>query len=147
MNDVTKDQLPSSSPLTSGMTSLEAVLERACRQVLASFDLADSIDAISNNYGQNQAFNRAVALMGVSAKAGTALAKMKSEFRAKFEVTKRNIAPGADPALEAARRAGDEAYWARWEKTFAKAMEDDAAERKSEEGDPPQDSGGSNSEK
>lgn len=145
MTDVTKDQLPSSPPLTSGMTSLEAVLERACREVADSFDRAH--DSGRNTNRQDHAFNRAIALMGVSAKAGIALAKMKSEFRAKFEVTKRNIAPGADPALEAARRAGDEAYWARWEKTFAKAMEDDAAERKSEEGDPPQDSGGSNSEK
>ncbi|MEI9886937.1 MAG: hypothetical protein WDN08_10660 [Rhizomicrobium sp.] len=84
----------------------------------------------------------------MSAKAGLALAKMRAEFSANFQVTKRTMAPGPDPALEYAKRAGDEAFWKRWRETFAREESAEGAEEEGEEemgeGDPLSDSGGSN---
>ena len=146
MSETTDERPPTKVPLTSGMTSLEAALARACREAEEHFDLAHSIDRNKDDYGHDQAFNRAIALIGVSAKAGMALAKMKSEFSAKFNVTRRNIQPGPDPALEAARRAGDKAYWEKWSAVFARE-EEKCRQIEAEEGAPPQDSEGSNTEK
>ncbi len=130
----------SSPPLTSGMASLEAALARACRAVQESFDRAHESDAGD----RDQAFDRAIALMGVSAKAGLALAKMRAEFYANFQVTKRTMPPGPDPALEYAKRAGDEAFWKRWRETYARGSGADEEEEDEGEGDPLSDSGGSN---
>ncbi len=144
MSDAKSERSPPHPPLTSGMASLEAALARTCREVQESFDRARDGD----DGDRDQAFNRAIALMGVSAKAGLALAKMRAEFSANFQVTKRTMAPGPDPALEYAKRAGDEAVWKRGRETFAREESAEVAEEEGEEemgeGDPLSDSGGSN---
>ncbi len=138
-------------PPSRAMTSLEASLEHCCDTVRQSLELAHSIDPRDDASAQDKAFARALEFMKVSARAGLALAKVKSEFTANFNVTRRTIPPGPDPVLEEARRAGDAKFWTKWRETFAvedaraEAAADDADDDTGEgEGVPPSNFGGSN---
>jgi hypothetical protein len=133
-------------PPSRAVTSLEASLEHCCDTVRQSLELAHGIDPHEDAPGQDKAFARALEFMKVSARAGLALAKVKSEFTANFNVTRRTIQPGPDPALEEARRAGDAKFWAKWHETFAReeARADEAEEACDGEGVPPSNFRGSN---
>ncbi len=139
-------------PVSHAARALEANLAHCSDMVRQSLEQASALTRPEDRDAQDQAFARALAFIKASAKVGLALAKVKSEFTATFNVNKRTIEPGPDPAVVFARQAGDEAFWQRWTETFHRAQESDAAEAAreteavevAEQGDTPSNFGGSN---
>ncbi len=134
---MTKDFVdPSGEPPANSVASLEATLAQCSTTVRESLERARSLEEGCDIYERDKNYERALGYAQAIARVGLALGKLRARHAVKIDVTRKTLEPGLDPAVEYARKAGDEAFWKRWHDLFDReeAAADAEEERVSKNG-------------